>query len=558
MKTRSLLMYVMLLVHNLLFAQAKPSNAHLQRVTVYLQGAHLYYQENVNLVAGNNEFIFENISPAINTASLQAVSKGGVVMDVKHLLKYREKPVVTRKYDREIRQVNDSLEVIRFELKNIANKIQVLSVEKNMLLNNQMVRGQSSNDSLPLLKEAMSFLRDKLNNIYDLELKWEKTKAVSDRLLARLNERHAELLRLQNGEDNGGQVAAQPVNQVIVSVYSETAGTSLISFNYYIRQASWIPLYDLQASSATNAFQLKYFANVVQQSGIEWKNVPLTLSTSNPDENNSKPGLSPWMISLLDHLSKPVVNYNLSNSLMSVEKESEVKVKKSIRGVRADASVAAADVDMEKFVSVSGNLIRTEYEIKLNYTIASDGLAHKVMVNQRDVPMQLQFAAVPKLCTDAFLMANVTGWEDMNIIPGAARLYFDGTYVGEMFLDAGSTSDTLSVNLGRDKTIALTRKKIKDKCKVGFMDNDKVETRTIELTVRNTKNIAVEMALEDQIPVAQGGGEIKVKLLHGDGAELDEPTGLLKWKLKLNSKETKKVVFTYEVRYPKSKVVAGL
>ncbi len=554
MKTRSLLMYVMLLVHNLLFAQAKPSNAHLQRVTVYLQGAHLYYQENVNLVAGNNEFIFENISPAINTASLQASSKGGVVMDVKHLLKYREKPAVTRKYDREIRQVNDSLEGVRFELKNIANKIQVLSVEKNMLLNNQMVRGQSANDSLPLLKEAMSFLRDKLNNIYDLELKWEKARVASDRVLARLNERHEELLRLQSGEDNGGQVAAQPVNQVIVSVYSETAGTSLISFNYYIRQASWIPLYDLQASSATNAFQLKYFANVVQQSGIEWKNVPLTLSTSNPDENNSKPGLSPWMISLLDHLSRPVVNYNLSNSLRGVQAETEVKIQHK----KALSDASAAEVDIEKFVSMSENLIRTEYEIRLNYTIASDGLVHKVMVNQRDVPMQLQFAAVPKLCTDAFLMANVTGWEDMNIIPGAARLYFDGTYVGEMYLDAGSTSDTLSVNLGRDKTIALTRKKIKDKCKVGFMDNDKIETRTIELTVRNTKNIAVEMVLEDQIPVAQGSGEIKVKLLHGDGAELDEPTGLLKWKLKLNSKETKKVVFTYEVRYPKSKVVAGL
>lgn len=556
MKTRSLLTCVMLLVHNLLFAQVKPGNAHLQRVTIYLQGAHLYYQENVNLVAGNNEFVFESISPSINTASLQASSKGGVVMDVKHQLKYREKPIVTRKYDMEIRQVTDSLDALRFDLKNISNKMQVLTTEKNMLLNNQLIRGQSANDSLPLLKEAMSFLRDKLNNIYDLELKWEKTKAVSDRLLARLNDRHAELLRLQSGEDNGSQVNTRPVNQVVVSVYSETAGSSVISFNYYIRQASWVPLYDLQASSATNAFQLKYFANVVQQSGIEWKNVPLTLSTSNPDENNSKPSLSPWMIALMDQLRKPVVNYNLSNSMRGIQAESTVKIQQ--KKALTDASVAAAEVDMEKFVSMTENLIRTEYEIKLNYTIASDGLAHKVMVNQRDVPMQLQFAAVPKLCTDAFLMANVTGWEDMNIIPGAARLYFDGTYVGEMFLDAGSTSDTLSVNLGRDKTIALTRKKIKDKCKVGFMDNDKVETRTIELTVRNTKNIAVEMVLEDQIPVAQGNGEIKVKLLNSDGAELDEPTGLLKWKLKLNSKETKKVVFTYEVRYPKSKVVAGL
>lgn len=548
------MLLVVLFAHTMLFAQApKTIKAHLHKATVYLQGAHLYYQENVQLQPGNNEFVFENISPVIHVASLQATSKGGVVMDVKHQLKYREKPRITRKYDQEVKLVTDSMEKLGFELKNVANKLQVLATEKNMLLNNPLIKGESRKDSLPLLRDAMSFLREKLNNIYDLELKWEQVKTLADKKQERLSARYEELQRLQNGEDNG-QEPVQPTNQVLVSVYSEAAGAAVISFNYFMRQASWLPLYDLQASSATNAFQLKYFANVTQQSGIDWKNVPLTLSTSNPDENNSRPELSPWLISFIEMQRRPEVNYGLQSRSVQAQMVPEAKALKAKEQVIDEV----ADLDMKEFVSVSENLIRTEYDIRLNYTIASDGLPHKVMVNQRDVPMQLQFAAVPKLCTDAFLMANVTGWEDMNIIPGAARLYFDGTYVGEMYLNTGSTSDTLSVNLGRDKTIAITRKKLKEKSKVSLIDNDKIETRTIEITVRNTKNIPIQMLLEDQVPVVQGTPDIKVTVLNSNGAEYDESTGLLKWNLKLGSKDTKKISFTYEVRYPKSRVVAGL
>jgi hypothetical protein len=127
-----------------------------------------------------------------------------------------------------------------------------------------------------------------------------------------------------------------------------------------------------------------------------------------------------------------------------------------------------------------------------------------------------------------------------------------------MYLNANSNSDTLSVNLGRDKTIAITRKKIKEKFKVKFIDNEKVETRTIELMVRNTKNIPIEMELEDQIPIVQGTEEIKVKLINSDDAELDELTGKLKWRVKLGVKDSKKITFTYEIKYPKNKPVAGL
>jgi hypothetical protein len=66
------------------------------------------------------------------------------------------------------------------------------------------------------------------------------------------------------------------------------------------------------------------------------------------------------------------------------------------------------------------------------------------------------------------------------------------------------------------------------------------------------------MNLEDQIPVSQNPNEIKVSLVDADGANLDEVSGILRWKIKLSAKETKKISFTYEVRYPKNKTIFGL
>jgi uncharacterized protein (TIGR02231 family) len=553
---KSLFLSAVLLLSTFTYAQNKPIKAKLQRATVYLQGAHLFYNETINLNQGINDLVFENISPSINVTSLQANSKEGTVMEVRQNIKYKEQPKPTKKYEIEIERVQDSLENFKFIETELNNKLKVLANEKSLLTNNKLMRGELFNDSLLLLQNSLIFLKAKLNEIYEQETKVEIQKNKNLKIVTKLNVRLQLLYDLQsnNGEINIEET--QPIYQVIVTVYAETALQTQVNFNYLIANASWVPMYDLQATTLTNNFQLKYFANITQNSGLDWKNANLTLSTSNPNEANFKPELTPWYLSFLEYRQKQSINY-LSNALAPVQ-----ATRKSMRIDADEPSQESLSQIEEKpltdYINVSQNLIRTEYEIKLNYNIASDGRAHKVLINQRAVPMILAFAAVPKLCTDAFLQAKIVGWEDLNIIPGSARLYFDGTYVGEMYLNANSNSDTLSVNLGRDKTIAITRKKIKEKFKVKFIDNEKVETRTIELMVRNTKNIPIEMELEDQIPIVQGTEEIKVKLLSSDDAELDELTGKLKWRVKLGVKDTKKITFTYEIKYPKNKPVAGL
>ncbi|MFY8109424.1 MAG: DUF4139 domain-containing protein [Bacteroidia bacterium] len=553
---KKLIFALLLLMSVSVQAQNKPIKAHLQKVQVFLQGAYLHYSENVYLLPGNNEFIFENISPVIDENSLQATTKSGVVMETTHNILYKEKPKKTGQYDKALRDVRDSIEEIRFDLKEIDYKYKVIVAEKNLLVNNRMMKGDFPKDSLPLLKDALNLLKDRLSGILEQEFKLDKNKAKKDKVLAQLQVREQNLMNLQNGQYAEGEEESVATHRVIVTVYAESPANTQLHFNYLISNASWTPSYDLKAEEKSKNMQLIYFASINQQSGIDWKNVNMSISTTNAYDNNTKPELSPWVISFIEYFNrtKRKAIGITSNSVIPMQKES-VTLDNNAPSFNDDMAEQKSITD---FIEVTENLIRTEYDIKLNYEINSDGKNHKVMINQKNIPMQLEFAAVPKLSTDAFLMAGVGGWEDLNILPGKARIHFDGLFAGEIMLMADGVKDTIYVNLGKDRTIGLSRKKIKEKYKVKMIDQEKVETRSIELLVRNSKNIPIEIKLEDQIPVVQGTEEIKVNLLDGDGAELDPLTGLLTWKLKLNSKESKKIIFTYEVRYPKGRTVANL
>jgi len=549
----------LILIANVLMA-AKPISSKVDKATVYLQGAHLYHQETVYLQTGNNEFVFENISSGIIENSLQASSKGGTVMEVQYRSYYKEVKPVQRTYAKEIARINDSLEMFGFDLQEIHNKNYVLETEKKMLLNFKLIKGESTKDSLPLLAGAIDFTHTRLNLIYDQSLVLERKKSKINKMVNQLNERLKQLQLLESGVYQAND-QAEIVQQVVVNIYAETPGTAVINFNYFIPNASWQPVYELHANPVDNKMTVKYFAMVSQQSEVNWDQTLLTLSSSNPMEQNMKPVLKPWYISLQQFVQMRK-EQRMSNAQLQTLAPAKVASKskslqEDLSGNDSETPYAESKA-IQEYINISENLLRTEYDIKLKYQILSSAKPHKVMIKQESIAMGLEFAAVPKLSSDAFLMANVSGWESLNLLPGNARVYFDNGYIGETFINPQSESDTLAFNLGRDKSLVIQRRKIKEKSRSKILETEKVESRTIELVVRNTKSSAVYINLEDQIPVVKGNNDIKVTLLDGSGAQLEEVEGKLTWRIKVNSKETKKLSFTYEIRYPKDKVVYGL
>jgi uncharacterized protein (TIGR02231 family) len=158
---------------------------------------------------------------------------------------------------------------------------------------------------------------------------------------------------------------------------------------------------------------------------------------------------------------------------------------------------------------------------------------------------------------DAYLLAEVSGWQTLNLLPGTANVIMDNTYIGKSFIDPNSTADTLNLSLGKDKRVAIKRDVVKDFTTTKTNGNTTKQTFTYELTVKNNKITTVDMLLKDQYPISMVK-DIEIKLDESGDAAVNTETGVLTWKVQLKPGESKKVRFSYTVKYPKDKKIANL
>lgn len=193
--------------------------------------------------------------------------------------------------------------------------------------------------------------------------------------------------------------------------------------------------------------------------------------------------------------------------------------------------------------------MQTEYEITLKYSIPSDGKTHSIEIYNKELQANYDYKTIPKLSSDAYLMAKLSDWENLNLLPGTAKLYFDNNYLGNSFIKTDNMEDTLQFNLGNDKSIISTRKFLRDKSKTNIINGEKVVIKTVEINIRNTKKFGIKLNMLDQIPISNDKN-IVITLIDAGSATLDPSTGKLEWNFNIKSKETKKLNFTYEIKYP--------
>ena len=161
---------------------------------------------------------------------------------------------------------------------------------------------------------------------------------------------------------------------------------------------------------------------------------------------------------------------------------------------------------------------------------------------------------MPKLSPLAYLTANITDWAKFSLQGGEATLYFENSYVGKSYLNVNQLTDTLTISLGTDKSILVKREKRKDFTSKKLIGANKTETYSFLLTIRNNKANSVKITLNDQIPVSSNSG-ITVDPIELSEGKLNSQTGEIKWDLELKQQETKQLVLTYSVKYPKDKTV---
>lgn len=539
------------------FAAEKNVNSKITQANVFLNGAQLFHSANVQLPAGNTTVYIEGISPFLNPQSIQAGGKGDfIILDVEHYIHYpepvnEEENTLPIHIKREIKLLEDSLLNLSYDIELLSDKKNILLTEKNIINNNKLYKGEGKSDSLQLFASAIEFYHKKLNEINSELLKLKKEENQLQEKKNRQQNRLYELKNYSNTQQKKNN-SNQPVHKIKVNVMADAPLAATIMFNYFISNAGWNPHYDIRAINTESPVKLTYKAQVYQQSGLDWNGIKLVLSTTNPQKNNNKPNLNPWYLSFYN--PNRYYNYDKRGKVAeqaptTATREEQSKSKDYYSGMDA--------LTLADYTSVKEALVNIQYDIKIPCSIPADGKQHSITVLQKEINTSYEYRAVPKLDSDAFIMARITGWDDLNLMSAKVNIYFENMYVGETFINADETKDTLDIALGRDNSIQISRKRLKNFEKEKFLNDQKVLTYAYEIHVRNGKNSNIRLVVEDQIPISNNQ-QIKVELTDNGKAEVNEHTGMLTWDLKLKAKENKTIKYSFEIKHDKDKQLSML
>lgn len=561
-------MKIKLLLSILLFGTAIWANdkvtvkSTLTGVTVYMQGAQLQHKANYTIKPGLSEVIVEGISAQIAPSTIQVKATGAVViLDSKYEFYYPQPNTMATvtelppKVRAAIKALEDSIRLVNFELRDINDEIEVLVAARKIIISNGAVKGQGKvNDSIQLLKSTVDYYTTKVSELNKKISALDRQKVKKTDLINSLDQRLNDLRNY--AAQNNPQPEIKGIPRIVITLMAKEAASGRIELSYLASNAGWTPLYDIRSEASSGKISLTYKAQVRQQTGLDWNDIKLSISTNNPYANKTKPELSPWYIDYQEYRKELMEKgklrsdaYNLAPSVNQQAMNMGFMYSTTTGVVEDDA------LDASEFTTVVQQLIAAEFKIDLNYNIASDNQNHMVLVKQADLNTSFRYYAVPKLDPGVYLVAQMTKLDELQLVPAKANIFFDGTYIGETYIDPTNLDDTLNLSLGKDPNIVVKRTLLKNQCKERIVQDKKERSFAYSIEVRNLKSSEIDLTIQDQIPLTTNPDIIIEKTNLGKGT-IDDKTGLIEWKFKLKPKENQSFEYDFKVRHSKDKVVA--
>lgn len=602
--------------------------SNITKVSLFVQGAQVTREADITVEPGTWQYMFEKLSPYIDDNSVQIVGTQGVTL----LNVFKQMNYLNTATEKKESHVQDSIDKIIYEIAVCKNKIYASEQEIKLITKNNKVIQDKSNDGVSQLEELEDYYNKKLPPLYEDILR-------QTLVIKSLNLRIEKFNKQRSTESNGSAYGSK---QIIAVIKSDTRKKIKISVTYYVRQCGWTPIYDVVFEEVNKPLKLVYKASAWQSTLEDWTNVPLKITTGNPNMSGVKPVLYKNQAGIvgamsMNEVSQPMASYSYADAAGSAaptatyeqrvdmktielseakeqavgrirkaedkkaeqydsdgegesdERGSNGKNRRKVEAAYSDPGTTAyndatisnnhtyntapqqsyswnfssgsssALATTQGFAgtyavsnlnaSSNSNPLRIEFTTDKNYTFITGEPAQLIALRNYEITPEYKLITVPKLEKAVFLTAVFEPKEEIAQLTASANIYTAGDFVGTSYLQVNEY-DTLEVSLGRDKSMIVDRKKLKDFSKRSFSGNTKIDESIYEISIRNIKSTDVKVTVEDQIPLSNTS-DIKVELTDQGNAVYDETTGKLSWKIDLKAGESIKLKFAYKISYPK-------
>lgn len=527
----------------------------IDEVTVFLTGGEVKRSASVRLKKGRNKLIFKRLSTVIDNKSVQFNASNplnlvSVSSEIDYLNFITDNP--------RIEIIKDTIALLNKKIDELINEKQAYYDEKDLLRQNKKIKGKQDNLTVEELSAMATFFRER-NTVINKAIT-EYDKKINE--LTLLNTSYQNQLTALNYNETVKS------NQIIVIVDSDSDQQLDVTLKYIVSNCGWQANYDLRASSLKDEITLRYKAKVYNNTGNDWKNVELFLSTSDPNLSASEPKLEPWYLNYYALINQTNDDYSGGGYVVPknraykkyYQNSNAPQMSQNLDGLflneqqqLTDQITGGREASMQ-FNNIEVSQLSTTFDIKKSYSIPSDSKPYLVEITDYNLTASFSHKAVPKLDKDAFLLANIVGWEDLDLVPGPTQVYFSASFVGQSFINTSNVGDTLRLSFGRDLKIPVTRKLMKEYSDKKVIGNNRKDTYTYKIIAKNNREVPVKLSLYDQIPISQDS-DISVQINEISDADYNETTGKLEWLLQLKPGESKAFQISFTLKYPKDKTI---
>lgn len=398
------------------------------------------------------------------------------------------------------------------------------------------------------LNEALTFVG---NGISAVE---EKTRDLETES-ARIRDRIDALNRQLEAARGSGR---RETKSVEVNVEVKREGKLTLELSGVVPQAGWEPSYDARLAADGASTELLFRALVTQQTGEEWNNVDLSLSTARPAVGGTPPELYPWRISFY-RPPVPMPRGAAAGSAMTLKRAKAERGDAEVYGIAPDALALEAPAAPAPHLTAQVAAEQTSilFHIPRPVDIPSDGTRHGSIVAMETIPVNVEYLAVPKLSPHAFLRSELVNNAPYPLLPGKVNIFSNGSFIGTSQLKRVASGEKFDLFFGVDDQVAVKREELKRHKEGGLFGSSRQSYR-YRIEAANFRKETRTVTIRDQLPLA-GDEEIKVSL-EEPSQKPDEVKGdgTLVWKLQLKPGEKRELTFGIAVEYPKEREITGL
>jgi uncharacterized protein (TIGR02231 family) len=532
------------------------ADSRITQVMVYPDSVLVTREAQVKLIAGNNKVIFSDIIPQVDEDSLRvSLVQGSSAKILGAQLKQKFLEIVP---SGDVQKLKDRILEVQDELKREQDVKNILSDEKKYLDSVRLFSaGQLPKDLVTKtptpaeLEGTLKFLDTNLKANFSANMDSElKSRELSNKLQA---------LEMELSQISG------PVQKlkrdIVVELDAPREQPCQVVIAYLVRGASWQPVYDARADFNKSEVELISYAIVRQNTGDDWQNVDLALSTVRPSAGGNMPYVAPWF---LKPYQPPVYAERKMGLMMKATVASSVQ-RDAFKENEMMAVGGAANAPSVAYATPEEKGIAVVYTIPHKVSVKPDGADNKLPVSTQALKANFEYSSFPKAEARAFLGSRVTNAKELQLLAGRINVFLEGDFVGTSNIGNIGPQEDFDLYLGADDSVKVKRELLEKKVDETFIGNIPSATRKTnfkyKLTVENYKSRRIKVKLFEAIPVSQDDRiKIKINSVSIEPKEKDwkDRKGIWLWEPELDPRQKQEITYSFTVEHPREMQVDGL